>query len=114
MMDGLVENKGSINAQIFGLLREQTKQLGTIEGDVKVIKADMGHKVDEVDMRDFVDDRIKEHAAPEPTGQTQTPRGNDSGTIRINVAGLSPVIRWFLYIAIPALAGLGGHTVAGQ
>jgi len=117
--------------KIFNTLDGIKTDTGETKIKVARIEAQLEHKVDEVKMIREVEKQtaaaITTHVtncrASEVTGRIDVPsRGapvvvaddkpdKNSGTIRISISGLHPVVRWILYIGIPTAMAFGGHQV---
>jgi len=122
------ENKGDYMApsedtvsKIFNKLDTLGNDVGVMRGDVRVIKEELKHKAGAVEMRDFVELKIREHkdeGRGEPSGILEmpprahvagpsSPTSKDSGTIRISLSGAPEALRKVIFYAVAAGGGGG-------
>lgn len=91
----------STNEKIFDKLDTLSGSVFAIEGDVRVIKNEMTHKVGEIEMRDYVDGKLNSNQKP-----SKPPRD----TMRINIIGLKPFAKWLIAAILAGALGGGGYV----
>jgi hypothetical protein len=112
-MEASVMTEKSTTEKIFNELRAITKGQGELAGDVRVIKEQLTHKPDVVEMRDYVDERMSKHAekcplASEPSQVIELPPVVKHEPPRRTDVDWPKVVRNAVYIA----AVIGPATVA--
>ncbi len=103
-----------ITKQYAGIDKAVAVQYTEISGRLDVIDSNLDKKVDEPDMMKYVDDKLDRHGESSKvvdiSGQKPSkPPGRD--TIKINISGVRPVLKYILYVlAASGLLG-GGHFI---
>jgi hypothetical protein len=80
-MEASVMPEKSTTEKIFDELRIIAKGQGELAGDVRVIKEQMEHKPDVVEMRDYVDQRMEKHSERCPLASEPSPPASDPSQV---------------------------------
>jgi len=105
-----------LTAKIFTKLDTLVTDVNTIKVSLAGIEAELKTKPTEVQVINEIDRRtaaaVKNHVAAckLPVMDRHSLNSGDSGTIKIKVKDLTPIIRYIIYFTVPLLASLLGYS----